>query len=96
MKLLQNYFVSLPLKLGLLSVINLCGTPNLVMMLSTKKAKILSCVTDFIGITSTHFAVKFVAIMMSLCPSLECGLISPIKSMPQVTNSHGETMEFNS
>jgi hypothetical protein len=50
----QNYANARELKALALSVVILDGTPNLVMILSSKKFMTTSSVAFFVGIDSTH------------------------------------------
>lgn len=46
--------------------------------------------------TSTYLVVNYMAIITKLWSSCKWELMIPIKSMIEVENGHGETMEFNS
>ena len=86
--------MALDLKALALSVNKFLGQPNLLGILSLMKLMISLSVAFSVGMASTHFVKKSVAVSIHLCYPEEVGLISPIKSRPHCWKGAFTTMGF--
>ena len=86
--------MALDLKALALSVNNFLGQPNLLRIFSWMKSMITLLVAFRVGMASTHFVKKSVAVSIHLCYPEEERLISPIKSRPHFWKGAFTTMGF--
>src|SRR3954471_6052615 len=91
----QKFWNSAAVKFVSLSVIMLCGTPNL-KMINLMKLTVVSAVELVMGTASIHLVNLSTATSRCVLPPLDDFLSGPIMSIPQVANGQDSGMVLSS